>query len=42
MVKNVIKTFSNQLKSRKKVYKFRIQQSPLFDTLLNDLQNFTT
>jgi hypothetical protein len=42
MVKKVIRECYNQLQNGEEVYKFGIQQSPLFDTILNYMQNFTT
>ena len=42
MVKKVIRECYNQLQNGEEVYKFGIQQSPLFDTILNYMQHFTT
>lgn len=42
MVKKVIKECYNQLQNGDEVYKYAFQNAPLFDTILNYMQNFKT
>ena len=42
MVKKVIKECYNQLQNGEEVYKFALQNSPLFDTIFYYMQNFKT